>query len=178
MATIVAALDAAGIAHMVTGSSASGFHGEPRTTADIDIVIDPDPSSLRTFIGALDPDRFYVGDALSALARRDSFNLIDVATGWKVDLIVRKERPFSRSEFDRRMPAVVDGVPLHMATAEDTILAKLEWARLGGSERQLRDVAGIFEVSGEWLDRAYLEYWAEHLGLIDDLARAEQLAGE
>ncbi|HUQ64455.1 MAG TPA: hypothetical protein VM121_11935 [Acidimicrobiales bacterium] len=76
------------------------------------------------------------------------------------------------------MPIVVDGVRVHMATAEDTILAKLEWARLGGSNRRLRDVAGIFEVSGEGLDRAYLEYWGEHLGLIDDLATAEQMAAE
>ncbi|HUQ64456.1 MAG TPA: hypothetical protein VM121_11940 [Acidimicrobiales bacterium] len=64
----------------MTGSSASTFHGEPRTTADIDIVIDPDPSTLRSFIDALDPNRFYVGDAVSALARRDAFNVIDVAT--------------------------------------------------------------------------------------------------
>lgn len=178
MATIVAALDEAGIAHMVAGSSASAFHGEPRTTADIDIVIDPDPTGLRSLVEALDPERFYVGDAFSALARRAQFNVIEVATGWKVDLIVRKDRPFSRSEFDRRIPAVIESVPVCMATAEDTILAKLEWARLGGSERQMRDVAGIFAVSGDTLDRAYLEHWAAQLGLTEDLVEAERLKDE
>lgn len=178
MATIVAALNEAGIPHMVAGSSASSFHGEPRTTADIDIVIDPDASSLQRFVNSLQPDRFYVGDAASALARRDLFNVIDIATGWKVDLILKKQRPFSQSEFDRRVLVAIGGVSVYMATAEDTILSKLEYARVGGSDRQMRDVAGILAVSGQTLDRAYLAHWADQLAIADDLARAEQLAAE
>ena len=86
-------------------------------------------------------------------------------SGWKADLILRKERPFSRAEFERRQPADIAGVPVYVATAEDTIVAKLEWARAGESERQLRDVIGILEVSGERLDRDYIARWIAELGL-------------
>jgi hypothetical protein len=54
---------------------------------------------------------------------------------------------------------------LQMATAEDTILAKLEWARSGQSERQLQDAAGIVAVSGAELDLDYLDRWADELGV-------------
>jgi hypothetical protein len=128
LARIIAALEAAGIPEMLAGSFASTFHGEPRTTQDIDFVI-------------------------------------DLASDWKIDLILRKERLFSRSEFDRRMPALIPGVAVHIATAEDTILAKLEWAQLGESERQLRDVVGVIELCSESLDRAYIERWAHELGV-------------
>jgi hypothetical protein len=81
-------------------------------------------------------------------------------SGWKADLILRKERPFSRSEFERRQPAQIAGVAVFVATAEDTIVAKLEWARAGES-----DVAGILEVSGERLDRSYIARWVAELSL-------------
>ena len=86
-------------------------------------------------------------------------------SGWKADLILRKERSFSRAEFERRQRAEIAGVATFVATAEDTIVAKLEWARAGESERQLRDVIGILEVSGERLDREYLARGIAELGL-------------
>jgi hypothetical protein len=167
LARIVAALDAAGIPAMVAGSFASTFHGEPRTTLDIDLVIDPSRESLDRFVRGLEPSAFYVsGEAADqAWRQRGLFNVVDLASGWKIDLILRKERPFSRSEFDRRMPARILGVAVHVATAEDTILAKLEWAQLGESERQLRDVVGVIELCGPSLDRAYIERWARELGV-------------
>jgi hypothetical protein len=96
--TVVAALDAAGIPHMVTGSMASAVHGQPRATRDIDLVIDPEGETIEVLVAAFPPDRFYVGDARTAVAQRDMFNIIDVTTGWKVDFIIRKDRPFSREE--------------------------------------------------------------------------------
>jgi len=68
-------------------------------------------------------------------------------------------------ELSRREPALIEGIPVYVAAAEDTILTKLEWARLGESERQLRDVAGIVRTSGETVDRAYLRTWAGVLGV-------------
>ena len=104
--TVVAALDDAGIPHMLVGSFASMSHGAPRATQDIDMVIDPTPEALARFVGSFDPDRFYVDpSAQEALASRDQFNIIDFTTAWKVDLTIRKGRPFSLSEFDRRVPA-------------------------------------------------------------------------
>lgn len=63
-----------------------------------------------------------------------------------------------------------------MATAEDTVLAKLEWARLGGSDRQVRDVVEILRIQGHTLDHGYLDRWAEDLGLAEQLADARRAA--
>jgi hypothetical protein len=179
LAEIVRGLDAAGIPHMVAGSIASTHHGEPRSTQDIDLVIDPTEASLEAFVAGLDRERFFVGDASGALERRDQFNVIDVSTGWKADLIIRKDRPFSRTEFDRRTPMVIAGVRTAVATVEDTILSKLEWARAGGSERQRRDVVTMLGVQGDRIDSGYLRRWAADLGLSAELeAAVKQAAGE
>ena len=47
------------------------------------------------------------------------------------------------------------------------ILKKLEFYREGGSEKHLRDIAGILKVRGEMVDRAYIESWAEQLGVAE-----------
>src|SRR3954469_22203320 len=102
--TIIAVLEAARIPHMVVGSFASTAHGEPRTTRDLDLVIDPSPDQLNELIDALDPERFYLDPdvARDALRRRSMFNIIEIATAWKLDLMIRKARPFSVEEMQRR----------------------------------------------------------------------------
>jgi hypothetical protein len=177
LAELVRGLDAAGIPHMVAGSVASTLHGEPRTTQDIDMVIDPTAPALERLVAGFDSSRFYVGDWAAALDRRDQFNVIDTRTGAKVDLIVRKDRPFSRSEFERRRRVVIMGVATAVATVEDTILAKLEWAR-GGSDRQRRDVVGMLAAQADTLDREYLARWAPELGVEQELALAMETAAE
>lgn len=163
---------------MVVGSVASSFHGEPRTTMDIDLVIDPSAESLRRFVGSLPTSRYYVDEtaAIEAFHRRSSFNIIDQETGWKADLMVIRDRAFSRTEFERRLPVPELGPSVAFATAEDTIIAKLEWATAGESERQLRDVARILAVSGDDLDDDYLESWIERLELADAWSRARARA--
>lgn len=174
LGSIVRALDEAGIPHMLAGSVAGAFHGEPRSTQDVDLVIDPpDPATLERFASLLDPDRFYVGDHRAALSERGMFNVIDTHTGWKVDLILRRDRPFSRAEFARRRSVSIEGVEVHVVSPEDLILAKLEWAKLGESERQLGDVRAVLRSSGSRLDWAYLRRWAEELGVCDALDQLE-----
>lgn len=174
-------LDASGIPFMVAGSFASTAHGMPRTTQDLDVVIDPaGRPSLDALLALVPADQYYVDAdaARDALRRRSMFNVIDLASGWKVDLIVRKDRPFSRSEFDRRVRMTVLGIPVFVASPEDTIVAKLEWSKLaGGSERQRRDVAGIVATLGDALDLVYVERWVSGLGLTEEwsLARATAL---
>lgn len=170
LSTVVGLLDEAGIPHMLAGSMASTFHGEPRMTRDIDMVIEPTTESMERFVAALDRSRYYVDNAAEAVRRRDMCNVIDIETGWKVDLIVRKDRPFSREEFRRRQPAVIGGVEVFIATAEDTVLAKLEWRARSDSERQFRDVTAI--LSAQDLDRDYLAQWAVELGVAEALGEA------
>lgn len=176
--TLIGLLDDASIPYMVVGSFASTVHGEPRTTRDLDVVIDPSAASLERLLAGLDPERFYVDadTAREALARRTMFNVIDLTSAWKIDLVVRKARPFSIAELGRRAPASIAGVVVVTATAEDTIIAKLEWAKAGGSERQLDDVAGVIRMVGAALDRAYIERWVEDLDLRELWARASALA--
>lgn len=160
---------------MIAGSFASTFYGEPRTTHDVDIVIDPTRAALQAFVAALPPVDYYVDldAALDAFRRRSQFNVIDMSSGWKIDLIIRRSRAFSIEEFGRRREVELLGTHVFMATAEDTILAKLEWAHHGESERQLRDVESMLAVSGELVDRAYVDRWAAELGLDELWARVQ-----
>jgi hypothetical protein len=160
LAAIIQVLGQAGIDHMVAGSFASGYHGAMRTTHDIDLIVDTDEPRLRLLDRHIDHHRFYF-DLIGTLELRDlgvPTNIIDQTNGWKVDLIYVRDRPFSRTEFARRQSAEIAGVSVAVATAEDTILSKLEWAKLGSSERQVRDASSIVAVKSASLDYGYLEY--------------------
>jgi hypothetical protein len=164
---VVRALETKAIPYMVSGSVASSYHGRPRSTHDADLVIDPAAEQLVRRLAAAG---FYVDEtqARDALRRRRQFNIIETRSACKIDLIVRKERPFSREELQRReMAELSPGVPVALASAEDTILSKLEWARkAGGSEKQIADAVGVLEVNPK-LDRTYIERWARELGILD-----------
>jgi hypothetical protein len=164
---------------MLTGSFASAFHGLPRATQDIDFVIAPTADQLRHLTALLPRSEYYVDEdaALEALTSQSSFNVIDLASGWKVDLICQRSRPFSLAEFARRQPIELDGVPLFIASAEDVLLSKLEWAHLGGSARQVEDGAGILRVRGDALDLAYIEGWVSALGVGREWDSARRAAG-
>ena len=166
LAFVVHKLEAAGIPFMVAGSVASSLHGEPRATNDVDIVVALTEEQLRAFLASLGSD-FYVSSeaATKALRRRGAFNVIDTLGGWKADLIVRKDRPYSGEEFGRRVPAEVMGVKVSLVSPEDAILSKLEWAIKAASERQFRDAFGVAAAQREALDRAYLRKWAPELGV-------------
>lgn len=167
---LTAIFDAESIAYMLTGSLASTLYGEPRSTVDVDLVVVLDAAALGGLLSALPEDRYYVSEdaARDALKRQGQFNVIDLETGWKVDLILRKRRPFSLEEFGRRGRREVLGVELDLVSVEDSILSKLEWARRGGgSERQLRDVRAMVMLQRDRLDAAYIERWAEELGVLD-----------
>lgn len=162
-----------GIPYMLTGSVAASYHGRPRTTQDADVVIDPSADQLDTLVRDLTSAGFYVDadGARRALSRRSQFNAIETRHAAKIDLIIRKERPFSLEEFERRQRVDLAFAPdVAIVSAEDAILSKLEWARRSGeSERQLRDAAGILELN-PGLDREYISRWALSLG-VDDLWR-------
>jgi hypothetical protein len=176
---IVTALDKAQVPYMITGSYASAYYGTPRASQDIDVVIAPNPDQLRVFLELLPSSEYYVDaeTARAALARSSQFNVIDLASGWKIDFIARKARPFSREEFARRVPVELHGIRVFMTTAEDVIIAKLEWAKLGSSQRQLEDVAGVLRVRPD-LNRDYISRWVTNLELETEWQSARTMAGE
>jgi hypothetical protein len=139
----------------------------PRATRDIDIVINASADSLDRLLTLLAEGDVYLDRnvAREELPRHGQFNVIDRSTTWKTDLIFSKPTPFGRSEFERRIQASFLGTAVFLATSEDTVLAKLEWAKLGQSEQQLRDVRSIVEVKAAELDRVYIEAWLDELGV-------------
>lgn len=142
---------------------------------DVDFVIHPTTAQLRALVQSLEQPGIYVSAeaALEALERESMFNVVDTTSGWKADLIIRKSRPFSQAEFARRQSIEFEGISLWVATVEDTILAKLEWAALSDSARQLEDVSALIRVAGQ-LDHDYLDRWIAELGLQEPWQTAQQ----
>ena len=160
-------LDDCGIPYMITGSFASNIHGLPRATQDADVVIETDRRKLEGFLENLGTTFYWSMDAaMDALATEQMFNVVHLETGFKVDFIIRKSRPFSKMEFSRRQYAFYLGANRWFTTAEDTILAKLEWSKLGSSERQFNDALNVAKLQRDNLDRAYLEEWAKQLNIL------------
>jgi hypothetical protein len=174
---IVKRFDELGIAYMLVGSVAALAHGRSRTTNDVDMVVEVDERKLRAFVASLPSERFYASEqaALDALRRQALFNVIDIETGWKIDVVPRKRRAFSREEFSRRRVLDVSGTALPVASLEDVILSKLEWAKLsGGSARQLEDAEALVRLAGDALDVAYIQRWAKELGVEAEWAVLER----
>jgi hypothetical protein len=180
LAHLAGCLETAGIPFMVAGSHSSSFHGHPRATQDVDLVIEPTAEQLDRFLALLG-EQYYVSPegAREALQHHSMFNVIDFAEGCKADLIVRKDRPFSVEEFSRRQSATLYGRVLPVASAEDVILTKLEWDLITPSERQVTDALNVAVVQWPRLDREYLRRWAPALGVAEKLGellkRAEEL---
>ena len=175
---VIEALVGLGVPYLIGGSLASAVHGVARATVDADLVADLRPEHAEPLARALG-DAFYadVETIRDAIRQRSHFNVIHLETMFKVDVFVHKQRPFDQAQFERRADQVVATDPdrtAYVASAEDTILTKLEWYRLGGdvSERQWRDALGVLKVQGERLDTVYLRRWASALGVADLLEEA------
>lgn len=174
---VIEVLESLQIPYLIGGSLASTLHGVMRTTIDSDIVADVHPQHVAEMLRLLQPVFYVSAEAIAdALIHHGSFNLIHQATLFKVDIFIPKPRPFDRAQFAHRTAYLLLEEPqrrAYVASAEDTILAKLEWYRAGGevSERQWRDVVGIVQVQGERLDWGYLNRMAPGLAIADLLER-------
>lgn len=164
---VIEILDEAGVQYMLTGSLAAAYYAVPRATQDIDLVLETEAEGVDRLVGGLLAEGWYVDRdaALEALRSRGQFNTIDPESGWKADFLVRKERPYSLEEFGRRQRISILGVDVAVASVEDVLIAKLEWARLGDSALQRRDVVQLLARSWTRLDHTYLQKWIAQLGL-------------
>ncbi len=174
---VVAAFEALGARYFLGGSVASSAHGVARASLDADVIVELELSQVDRLAHRL-AGAYYVPieQMRTAAADRRSFNLIHLATMFKIDVFVSKGRPFDRSATERARRQLIGAHTdrqFFVASAEDTVLAKLEWFRLGGetSERQWWDIVGVLRVA-EDADRAYLRRWSAALGVGDLLERA------
>jgi hypothetical protein len=179
---VVAILTNLGIPYALGGSWASSLLGKMRFTYDADLSVEPFPGKEEAFCAAFGEDYYVSLPAVrQANRQRGSFNVVHTPSAFKVDVFVQKDRPFDRAVMARRRayPLPEGGQEIVCVSAEDVILLKLEWYRLGGeaSQRQWEDVQGVLQVQADRLDRAYLDTWAADLGVADLLARARQEAG-
>jgi len=175
---VTGALEALGVPYFIGGSLASAIYGISRATLDVDLIADLRQEHVESFAELLG-DAFYVDDhsIQEAIRQRSSFNLIHRESMFKVDVFIRKTRHYDQVQFTRRVLQPLATEPernVYIASPEDTILAKLEWYRLGGevSERQWRDVQNVLKVQAGRLDLDYLRQWAAQLGLLDLLETA------
>ena len=175
---VVDALDRADIPYMLTGSFASNLYGTGRATQDIDLVISAAPEQMQALQGFLPAADYYfdLQQALEAARQKSMFNILDMLQGWKIDLIFLKPDAYHKEAFRRRVPAELEGISIIASTAEDLILAKLDWARMGESMRQILDIAGILKVQKSNLDFAYIEKWVHELGLEAEWFQTRELA--
>ena len=177
---IVAALDAAGVPYMLTGSVVSSLQGVPRASHDVDLVIDVGADDAARLAEALSaPDLYLDRAALTdAARRRTTFNVIDPVSGDKADFWLLKDEPYDRERFSRRRRVEALGLELSISSPEDTILMKLRWAAAsGGSQKQVDDAFGVYEFQDDVLDQDYLDAWAIELGVRDALAGLRSTAG-
>ncbi len=170
-------LEQNGVSYAVGGSFASSLHGVMRSTLDVDIVADMKLEHIQPLVAALSKE-FYADDEMmkDAIEHHSSFNLIHYETAFKVDIFIQKSRAFDQMQLERRRTSVIATDPeerIYITSPEDTILAKLEWYRMGGevSDRQWRDIMGILKTRAGELDLNYLHKWAMELKVADLLER-------
>ena len=157
-----------GLAYLVTGSTATIAYGEPRLTNDIDIVVELPLPQVAAFCAGFPSDQFYISEPAvnDAVHRQDQFNVLHPASGLKIDFIVMTNSEFdlSRRERTRRL-SVLPGRQVSFASPEDVIIKKMAYYQEGGSEKHLRDIAGVLRIQGPALDQTYISVWVSKLGL-------------
>jgi hypothetical protein len=170
-------LNRSGVVYYLTRSMASNYWGIPRTTHDLDFVVQFLPTAV-PLIFQESSDDFYIEEAAvrAVYEPPHQFNPIDTRSALKVDFWLAGSEPFDQEMLRRRVQATLFGESAWISTAEDVILHKLLWNRISPSDRQLGDAAGIVAVQADALDNDYLRRWAGELHLSDELKRL--LTGE
>jgi len=175
LARLIQVFGELGIAYTVVGSLASSTRGLPRLTRDFDLLADVRRQHIARLVAALQDEYYVDATAIAdAVQSSGSFNIIHVASVFKIDIFVVGGNPIRRTEVLRSLSEDVHGIPLNVASAEDVIVSKLHWYRTGGetSERQWQDVLEVLTVQGSTLDLDYMHDMAGELGVTDLLERA------
>jgi len=164
---LVTVLEELDLPYALAGSIASMAYGEPRATLNIDVVVRLTQKDVERLKARFPSDEFYldVGAAEEAIAEGSQFNIIHPSSGLKIDVFVEgDEIERVQIEDGRRLPAL-PGFTATFSPPEELILKKLLYYRDGGSEKHLRDIKAMLEISGDEIDVERVERGAEALGL-------------
>lgn len=165
---VIDVLDHLQVQHMIVGSMASSSYGEARLTHDIDIVLELPPTKIREFCRAFPDSEYYYSESAirDAVRTRFQFNILHPKSGNKIDFMFPSNDAWGAGQLQRRQRIqLLPGREGNVASPEDVIIAKLRYYAEGGSEKHLRDIAGILRVRGNQVDRPEIEKWAKLLGL-------------
>ncbi|MCI0487059.1 MAG: hypothetical protein L0229_10720 [Blastocatellia bacterium] len=175
---VVALLEKLNIPYVIGGSFASSIHGLPRATHDADLIALIKPEQAVAFAAELQ-EEFYADEQTikHAVRTKRHFNVIHLDSIFKVDIFVAKPSRFETTQIERRQLKILSKdlqQKAYIASAEDTILAKLDWYRRGNqvSDQQWEDIKGVIKVQIKHLDMQYLKHWAQELNVSDLLERA------
>jgi len=176
LAHLASSLELLHLKYLVTGSMATIAYGEPRFTNDIDVVISLPEDAIDAFCSRFPSPEYYCPRQVvaDAVRKKLQFNIIHPASGLKIDVIIATDSAFDRSRLGRGERIASGGDRLvSFASPEDVILKKLVYYREGGSEKHLRDIAGVLKVRGNRIDRRYISEWASRLGVSEEWLLAE-----
>lgn len=165
---VVNRLEKAGIPYMITGGFALNFWGHPRTTHDIDIVIEAKKEDKEKIINLFKDDFYVSKEAVEdAIEHQFTFNILHLKSGAKVDVWLVKKDPFRILEFKRKLKKKFFNKEFFIISPEDLILSKLLWYKEGESSRQLEDIKSILQTSK--INLNYIKSWAEKQSTIEIL---------
>lgn len=156
------------IFYMMTGSIVSSLQGEPRLTHDIDVIVQIDRNSIKHFLSGFKSSEYFIEENAikDAIDGMGMFNIIDIKEGGKVDFWMLTDSPFDLVRFERRRMEQLFDIKVFVSSPEDTILAKLKWAKeSGGSEKHFTDAVRIYEVQYDMLDMDHIHQWVHNLDL-------------
>lgn len=170
-------LSRSGLNYMLVGSMAGNYWGIPRSTHDIDFVIEYEAENIDQIVGLFENEFFIQKTSVEAALRAPhQFNALDNRSALKVDFFRLAGDPYEMERFRRRRPAKILGVDAWIATPEDIVLHKLRWYSISPSDRQLTDAAGILSVSSDIMDNDYLTHWADQIGVVELLNKVKSIS--
>ena len=169
-----AIFEQSGITYYITGGVAATTYGDPRTTRDLDVVLNVSKTDIPNLVTILEAEEFYVPGVEDVISgRMNTLQIIHQQTVLQADLVISDESEWEQIKFDRRCLES----DLYFISPEDIVLSKLLWGKRSQSEKQWRDVLGVLKVQSNRLDFEYLEAWANRLKLGKDLSQAREEAG-
>lgn len=177
--TAVSFLETYKIPYMITGAWSSIFYGRPRASHDIDFVVEIPREDVGRVVKSLKalPDEFLVQQEsiMVAVSEKSMFNILHLPTQLKLDFWILTGGEFDQSRFKRKKKVKILGQLMEMATAEDTILQKLIWYKMGEIEKHLIDAAFVYQVQIKNINKRYLNSWIKKLGLKKYIRKLEKI---